>query len=50
MHERTQAMQDGPIDEFLRVTVERPILDQLEIKVGRVLEDRLLPRMTSNNR
>ncbi len=48
MHERTQAMQDGPIDEFLRVAVERPILDQLEIKVGCALEDWLL-RMTSNN-
>ena len=48
-HELIQAMKDGPIDELLRVAVERPVLDQLEIKVGCALEDRLLPRVTSNN-
>jgi len=36
-------MQGGPVDELLGVAVERPALDQLEVEVGRTLEDRVLP-------
>jgi hypothetical protein len=36
-------MQDGPVDELLGVAVERPALDQLEVEVGRSLEDRVQP-------
>ena len=42
-------MEGGPIDEYLRVAVERLVLDQLKIKVQRALEDRLLRRLTSDN-
>ena len=31
-------MQRGPVDELLGVAVERPVLDQLEVEVGRTLE------------
>ena len=33
-------MQGGPVDELLDVAVERPALEQLEVEVGRTLEDR----------
>ena len=36
-------MQGGPVDELLDVAVERPALDQLEVEVGRTLEDRVRP-------
>src|SRR3954454_17250953 len=39
-------MQGGPVDELLDVTVERPALDQLEVEVGRPLEDRVKPGLT----
>ena len=39
-HSGTKA---GPVDELLDVAVERPALDQLEVEVGRILEDRLCP-------
>jgi len=32
-------MQGGSVDEFLGVAVERPALDQLEVEVGRTLEE-----------
>jgi len=34
-------VQGGPVDEFLGVAVERAALDQLQVEVGRALEDRL---------
>ena len=40
-------MQRGPVDERLGVAVERPVLDQLEVEVGRTLEDRVLPGLTT---
>src|SRR4051812_14748646 len=43
-------MQGGPVDEFLDVTVERPALDQLEVEVGRTLENRGKPGLTSDHR
>ena len=39
-------MQGGPVDELLDVAVERPALDQLEVEVGRTLEDRVHPGLT----
>ena len=36
-------MQGGPVDELLDVAVEPPALDQLEVEVGRTLEDRVQP-------
>ena len=36
-------MQGGLVDEFLDVAVERPVLDQFEVEIGRPLEDRLRP-------
>src|SRR3954465_9154003 len=41
-------MQAGPVDELLDVTVERPTLDQLEVEVGRPLEDRVKPGLTGD--
>ena len=43
-------MQGGPIDELLGVAVERPGLDQLEVEVGRTLEDRGQPGLTGDSR
>jgi hypothetical protein len=37
-------MEAGPVDELLGVAVERPAPDQLEVEVGRILEDRLRRR------
>ncbi|MGW0231572.1 hypothetical protein ACWDWO_24975 [Actinopolymorpha singaporensis] len=37
------AMQGGPVNELLGVAVERPVLDQFEVQVGRTLEDRVGP-------
>ena len=34
-------MQGGPVDELLDVAVERPVLEQLEVEVGRTPEDRV---------
>ena len=35
-----RSMEGGSVDELLDVTVERPVLDQLQVEVGRTLEDR----------
>ena len=43
-------MQGGPVDELLDVAVERPALDQLEVEVGRTLEDRVHPSLTDDYR
>ena len=37
-------MEGGSVDELLDVTVERPALEQLQVEVGRILEDRLQPQ------
>src|SRR5262249_10183702 len=52
---RTQAellsgMQGGPVDELLDVAIERPALDQLEVEVGRTLEDRGITGLTGDHR
>jgi hypothetical protein len=38
--ERPEPFPHRPVDELLDVAVERPVLDQLEVEVGRLLEDR----------
>src|ERR1700728_2792747 len=43
-------MQGGPVDELLDVAVECPALDQLEVEVGRILEDRVQPGLTGDHR
>src|SRR5215218_1939937 len=43
-------MQGGPVDELLDVAVQRPALDQLEVEVGRTLEDRVQPGLTGDHR
>src|SRR6266513_5274703 len=42
-------MQGGPVDELLDVAVERPVLDQLEVEVGRTSEDRVQPGLTGDH-
>ena len=44
------AMQGGPVGELLDVAVERPALDQLEVEVGRTLEDRVITGLTGDHR
>src|SRR6266581_7341187 len=43
-------VQSGSVDELLDVAVERPALDQLEVEVGRTLEDRVQPGLTCDDR
>src|SRR3954452_1995645 len=43
-------MEGGPVDELLCVTVERPVLDQLQIEVGGTLEYRVDPGPTGDDR
>jgi hypothetical protein len=43
-------MQGGPVDELLDVAVERPPVDQLEVEVGRTLEDRVHSGPTGDHR
>ena len=42
-------MEGGSVDELLYVTVERPVLDQLQVEVGRSLEDRVRPGLTGDD-
>jgi hypothetical protein len=42
-------VQGRPVDELLDVAVERPALDQLEVEVGRTLEDRVQPGLTGDH-
>src|SRR6266545_993971 len=42
-------MQGGSVDELLDVAVERPALDQLEVEVGRTLEDRVQSGLTGDH-
>ena len=43
-------MEGGSVAELLDVTVERPVLDQLQVEVGRTLEDRVQPGLTGDDR
>jgi hypothetical protein len=43
-------MQGGPVDELLDVAVERPVLDQLQVEVGRPLKDRVHSGLTGDDR
>src|SRR4051794_10543129 len=45
-----KSMGRGPVDELLNVTVERPVLDQLQVEVGRTLEDWVHPGLTGDDR
>ena len=42
-------MEGGSVDELLGVTVEGPVLDQLQVEVGRTLEDRVQPGLTGDD-
>jgi hypothetical protein len=44
-----RSMEGGPVDELLDVIVERPVLDQLQVEVGRTLEDRVQPGLTGDD-
>src|SRR5262245_59153828 len=48
--QRISDVQGGPVDELLDVAVERPALDQLEVEVGRTVEDRVQPGLTGDHR
>src|SRR4051812_41113436 len=45
-----RSMEGGSVDELLDVTVERPVVDQLQVEVGRTLEDRVQPGLTGDDR
>ena len=42
-------MEGGSVDEFLDVIVECAVLDQLQVEVGRPLEDRVQPGLTGDD-
>src|SRR5919109_2151799 len=42
-------MEGGSVGELLDVAVERPVLDQLQVEVGRTLEDRVQAGLTGND-
>jgi hypothetical protein len=42
-------MQSGPVDELLDVAVECLALDQLEVEIGRTLEDRVITDLTGDH-
>ena len=42
-------VQGGSVDELLGVAVERPALEQLEVEVGRILEDRVQPGLAGDH-
>ena len=44
------SVEGGSVDELLDVTVERPVLEQLQVEVGRTLEDRVQPGLTGDDR
>ena len=43
-------MEGGSVDELLDVVVERAVLDQFQVEVGRTLEDRGQPGLTGDSR
>jgi hypothetical protein len=42
-------VQGGSVGELLDVAVERSVLDQLEVEVGRTLEDRVVPGLSGDD-
>src|SRR5215212_4961783 len=44
------SMEGGSVDELLGVTVEGPVLDQLEVEVGRTPEDRVRAGLSGDDR
>jgi hypothetical protein len=42
-------MQGGPVDEFLDVAVECAGLEQFEVEVGRIVEDRVITGLTGDH-
>src|SRR5437588_4553788 len=44
------SMERGSVDELLGATVERPVLEQLQVEVGRALEDRVQSGLTRDHR
>src|SRR6478735_1167570 len=47
---RSSSVEGGAVDELLDVAVERPVLEQLEVEVGCILEDRVLTALTGDDR
>src|SRR4051812_2352485 len=45
----TWSVEGGSVDELLDVIVERPVLDQLQVEVGRTLEDWVQPGLTGDD-
>src|SRR6266581_5138933 len=45
-----RSMEGGSVAELLDVTIECPALDQLQVEVGRTLEDRVPPGLTGDDR
>jgi hypothetical protein len=45
-----RSMEGGSVDELLDVIVERLVLDQFQVEVGRTLEDRVQPGLTGDDR
>src|SRR3954470_5297976 len=43
-------MQGRPVDQFLRVAVERAVLEQFEVEVCRALEDQLVSGFAGDDR
>ena len=43
-------MEGGSIDRPLDLPVERPVLDQFQVEVGRTLADRVQSRLTGDDR
>jgi hypothetical protein len=43
-------MEGGSVDELLDVTVERPVVDQLQVEIGRTLKDWVQPGLTGDHR
>src|SRR4051812_20331145 len=48
--ERARSVDGGSVDELLDVLVERPVLHELQVEVGRTLEDRVEPGLPGDDR
>jgi hypothetical protein len=42
-------MEGGSVDELLDVTVERPVPEQLQVEVGRILEESSTPPLPAGS-
>jgi hypothetical protein len=42
-------MQIGSVDELVGVTIERPVLEEFKVEIGRTLEDRVQPGLTGDD-